>query len=437
MISLKQGEIFFDWPILILTLFIGLFLIRKKPYIAFLFATLVSLSFGKQTLLFSKIPGLGFITLIDICLLLSIAAFLRELFNGQAKLKIPLCIVGIMVVLIIGFSQSLIRYDQTYAIVRAFRWAIGLPILCIISASMVKNKERAKSLLWVLLVAAILSSLQHLFYISQTRIALGTDSADSLRTIAFIRGQESWLAAGPFIMAGRIPYPIVQGCIGILFLFSFFAQQTRSVAIGIIITLIIYYGWFLRGNQVFSLQRFLPLILTFAISITVISSFGLGNFAENYLNKLTDLAVETTNINSRAESFDVEIRDWMDGNFIFGEGLAYFFRIGIGSDFELDVDAEGVAYGHLGYVTYLSQLGIVGFLVYGIWFPLAVILRAKKVFKVNYKSDQVRHLAGLTVTTFLSSVFTFFFSSSFINPYVIIPGILAGAVWAMPTKKQV
>jgi O-Antigen ligase len=438
MFSFKEGEIFFAWPILIIISVIGIYFVIKRPYKAFLFATLVSLSFGRQTLFFSKIPGFGFLNLMDICFLLSIAAFIRELRFPLKKgmLKLPLLPIAILSVLIIGFAQSMVRYDQTYAIVRAFRWAIGLPIMFIIAANIVKNKERVKSLLWVLLIAGILSSLQHLLYISQAREFTVSNSADSLRTIFFIRGQESWLVAGPFISAGQIINPMVQGCIGILFLVTFFAQQTRSIAIGVILALIVYYAWFLSGKQSFRMKRFLPLILIFALSTVAVGSLGINDLAENYLYKLTDLiSGESNNSETRVASFEQEIQDFSEGNMIFGEGLAYFFRIGNGADFDLDVDSEGIAYGHLGYVTYLSQLGILGFIVYAFWFPAAVLIKARKVFQVNYNVDEVRHLAALTATTFLSSIFTFIFSGSFLNPYVIIPGILGGAIWAIPIDK--
>lgn len=433
MISLTQGEIFFDWPILIITLLIGITLLINNSYKAFLFATLVSLSFGRQTLLFSKIPGLVFINLLDICLLLSIIAYIKELIDKKIKFTFPLPVLGILIVLFIGFGQSIIRYDNAYAMIRGLRWAIGLPILFLLTSSMVKDKERVKSLLWILLIAGIFSSLQHLLWIFETKQIFNTDAANILRNIAFLRGQDAWLITGPFIIAGKIPHPLAQIITGTLFLTTFLAQQTRSYALGAIITIFVYHIWFLNVRYSFRLQRLLPLILIFIISVMAMGTIGLGNLAENYLDRLSTVThiEDSEDTYSRRNAFEQEISDWMNGNVIFGEGLVYFENLVEGSEFDINLDGNGVAYGHLGYITYLSQLGILGFIVYAIWLPLSVISRSKNVFKFN-TSAEVKYLAALTGVNFFGSIFTFIFSASFISPYVIIPGILAGAMWAMP-----
>jgi hypothetical protein len=131
---------------------------------------------------------------------------------------------------------------------------------------------------------------------------------------------------------------------------------------------------------------------------------------------------------TREETFKTEINDWLNGNVVIGRGL-YYYDI---HRRERIADSSGnrPAWGHLGYVAYLSQLGIIGLIVYGIYFPLGVLFRARKIMRRADLPPSVSHLAALTGALFISQPIIFIFSNSFLGK-AILPGLLAGAVWAI------
>ena len=432
MLQIINGEIVFTWLILPITLVIGLFLVLSRPYSAFIFATFISIAFGQQTLLFTKIPGMGFISLLDICLIISIAAWIKEILAKKQGLILPKPAIACLIVLFIGFFQSAFRYDQFYLTVRSLRWAIGLPIFFIITANLVTDEKRVKSLLWVLLIGGILASLQHGFWLLQVGKTVDIfTNPELLRNISFLRNQESWLIAGPFIIARRIPKPWLQLAVAILFLGIFLTQQTRSLAIGVIGAIIIYYLWFVKDSAT-KQKGITLLVIVFLGALMLLQFSNFSGLAENYLERLlglTDTEQSYSSLDTRQNTFNIEMRDWWQGNVILGEGLFYYQRVGYGLEGVTTADIGRIAYNHLGYVAYLSQLGVVGFLVYGIWLPISVVLRAKQVFNSYTQIPAIRYMAAITGSTFISSIIIFTFSSSFISGYVVIPGIIAGPIW--------
>jgi hypothetical protein len=129
---------------------------------------------------------------------------------------------------------------------------------------------------------------------------------------------------------------------------------------------------------------------------------------------------------SRWNALHTELHDWLEGNILIGRGLSYY----AGGKLRGWIGGTGIAYGHLGYISYLSQLGLIGFLAYGIWFPLAVVSRARRLLQQPHAPPEVVHLAILTGAAFIYHPLEFLFSGSFLSVLYVEP-ILVGAVWAM------
>ena len=83
-----------------------------------------------------------------------------------------------------------------------------------------------------------------------------TEGGELNRTIAFtLACSYLWLIAGPYVTDGRIPKPWVQLGIGSLLLMGNILHQTRSIAIGLLGALVLFYGSFVRGVNVFQGKR--------------------------------------------------------------------------------------------------------------------------------------------------------------------------------------
>ena len=86
--------------------------------------------------------------------------------------------------------------------------------------------------------------------------------------------------------------------------------------------------------------------------------------------------------------------------------------------------------GHLGYVTYLSQFGLLGLFVYGIYLPLSVIKYSRNVW-LNGRLPIERYVALLAGSCMIFNSITFIMSSSFIGLGSFVPGILTGSIWVL------
>jgi hypothetical protein len=118
----------------------------------------------------------------------------------------------------------------------------------------------------------------------------------------------------------------------------------------------------------------------------------------------------------RLSAFKFEMEAWLSGTLFFGRGLSFFALM----------PGEFVAWGHLGHITILSQLGIVGLVVYSYYLPLAIIKLSKKLWK--HAANEVKFLALLAGITMIWHWICFIMSSSFLGQYPVA-GIMFGAVW--------
>jgi hypothetical protein len=133
---------------------------------------------------------------------------------------------------------------------------------------------------------------------------------------------------------------------------------------------------------------------------------------------------------TRENAFRAEFGDWMGGTLVFGRGLSYYQNVDNPED-----DARHIAFGHLGYVTYLSQLGLIGLLVYGIYFPLSIIHDGRFLWR-HALFPAVRYLGLLTTASVLSMSIAFVMSSSFLAVGVTGTGAIYGAAWSMARRRR-
>jgi O-Antigen ligase len=448
MFQIINGEVTFDWIVLPIVLLSGIILSIYRPYVGFLFSILVPLSLGTNTLLNAKIPGLSLFTLYDVSFFITILSWLNERGKKNKKLELKSNINTeaykmasvIIMVLLMGAFQSLFRYESPYLTFRSVRWAINIPILIVIASELVTTRKRVGALLLVLLLGDIFSSIQHLLWLSyQGSIFSSQDQAQAFRNISFLRGQPGWLATGFFYVKGKISNPSLQIFAFVLFFVVFITQQTRSIGLSVILSFVITLVFFKKKIKLTGVfQLILIMAILMILIATILNATGFGNFLTSYIERSAGTSFDdsaTSDTISRMNAFRIETADWISGNPIIGQGLFYYQRYGFGFGSIADNDTiENVAYGHLGYVIYLSQLGIVGFIVYGLWFPISTLIKSVKVIKLYQDIPSFQYLGVLTATTFIQAMIGFILSSSFLNPYLIIPGVLSGSIYGILKK---
>ena len=191
-------------------------------------------------------------------------------------------------------------------------------------------------------------------------------------------------------------------------------HQTRSIAIGLVGALVLFYGWFVRGVNVFQGKRLrfslYPVTGGLILAGIIVGHGVITSYSDRITKTLDQKDRVGQSIESRLLTYEVEMRDWQEGNIIIGRGLNYYRVHGRHSL----PSQTGIAFGHLGYIAYLSQLGLIGFFVYGIYFPLAVLRRARRLIKIPGLSPPATHLVLLTGACFLVQPLIYLFSGSFL-----------------------
>lgn len=407
---------------------VGGILALTRPYWAFLFAIFLFIAVDARTLVHSRLSGLGeYFNLSDGCILICVVAAVTDGISRRQALRVPMLPVAMVAVLLLGYANSIFQFGYSYDALRALRWGLNLPILYSVGASILISEQRARQLFVVLLCGAILAEIQHLQLVT-ANLDIVAGNERQLRLLAFYQAHsESWLIAGPFIFAGRIRRPWLQFAAATLFLVAHVTHQTRSVVIASAFAVLFYYGWLIPGRVAERIRRLRPLIIVLATGLLVaIPLAGLSGFVEGYSERMDQLSSDYSDVDGtsgRSDALEIELQDWLDGNLLTGRGLGYMWSL------HPTIGRTRIAWGHIGYATYLSQLGLLGFLVYGIWFPLHTLLRTRRTLLVGPWGDTTRHLLGFAGAVILYMIFVSTISGSLLGTDGL-PGLLAGLVTA-------
>jgi len=145
-------------------------------------------------------------------------------------------------------------------------------------------------------------------------------------------------------------------------------------------------------------------------------------------NRIDRLINDKVHYGTRGRAFVTETCHWADGTLVFGRGLFFFQAIK-----NSPLGSQHVAFGHLGYVTYLSQLGLFGLLVYGLGVPLHVMRTGVYLWR-NSESSSLQFLALLGGASIISLSVMFVGSSHFLGLGYETPGVLYGAMWVLAAR---
>lgn len=423
---------------LYLILLIGIPLSLFRPFKAFLMVVFLTAAANADAFTFTRTPLLGpYFNANDACLLIVLLAIVSDKVMpkvaGKYNIKNKKIIMGpakwIILVLLIGFVQSCFVMGWTYDVLRALRWAITLPVYFIIAATMVDKKDKVRPLLLTLFLGSLVSVFEHFFYV-QSRMSLYQLSAGDIgqfRTIAF-RSPGLWLLLAGLVWLPEtkiLKRPVLIGA-GILFAVSTILNQTRSIWMSSIAVLPVTFLLF-RQKKIIEKAIVLPfvlLVLYGGISLAmhyVTPNISPGDIIMPRFKILFQGDMINENTLSRRLDFQLEMEKWSQGTLILGRGLSYFAPY-----YMIPYRGNRVAWGHLGHVSTLAQLGLIGFFVYSIYLPFIIIQASRKIW--IEASDEVKFLglfAGLTMIWFW---ICFFMSDSFLGQHAAA-GIIFGAAW--------
>ena len=413
--------------ILYLILLIGLPLALLRPFKALLLIVFLLSSANSAVFTLTRTSYLGpYFNANDACLLIALIAVSPYVIFQIKKIQFPEVAIWIIVVLLVGFIQSWFVLGWTYEVLRALRWAISLPLYLIIAATMVDCDSKVKYLLLALFLGSIVSAAEHIIFVNSTieGYQFSINNVGEFRTIAY-RSPGVW-----FLLASLVWMPKFKGLnrvimltTGALFAISVLLNQTRSIWIASIAVLPISLMLF-KKNKKNRGAVLIPIVLVMIIAAFMLmlsyinKDINAVNIIAERLETFSDLDVRYLTTITRLSALYREIEEWGKGTLILGRGLAYFIPLYVPNDF--------IAWGHLGHVTTLAQLGLIGLLIYSLYLPFTIVKAARTLW--HHTSDDIKYFGLLSGITMISSWICFLMSDSFLGQHAI-EGIIFGAAW--------
>lgn len=411
-----MGAVGYPSFILYIAVLIGMPLAFKRPFLSFLLVVFAFSAADTQAFTHTRTLFLGpYFNANDACLLIALLAMLRYIYLREKTIQFPKVTKWIIAVLLIGFVQSWFLRGWTYEALRALRWAMNLPFYFIIAATMVDRKEKVRPLLIALFFGSVVSAIQHIVFVRFSIDVLGV-AFSQFRTISFL-GVGTFFVLASLIwvpkMKEREKLILVSACI--LFVISILLNQTRSIWFSSIAVFPIALLTFRHKNIDAKIVMF-PVVLI-GLLLGTLAITGIITPEISFIDMIIErfLSLESGAF-TRLISFQEEMTAWFEGTLIFGRGLSFF---GGHSD-------EFVAWGHLGHVTTLSQLGLIGLAAYSFYLPATIIKASRKLWR--YSTREVRFLGLFAGIAIMWYWICFFISGSFLSQHSLT-GIIFGAAW--------
>jgi len=217
--------------------------------------------------------------------------------------------------------------------------------------------------------------------------------------------------------------------LGVLFLATIFLNQTRSLWIATVGSVPCLLVLFKKKHRLLSVVSFGTLIIVtfFAVGWVfqrVLPGLDVFELATERIERLLERDATTTGTATRERAFVAEMDSWLKGTLILGRGLYFFQTI------ENPKGEKHIAFGHLGYVTYLSQLGLIGLLIYGLYFPLTVVRSGLWLWRFG-DLPVLRYVGLLGTASIICISIMFFMSSKLITLGYSGPAALYGSMWSL------
>jgi hypothetical protein len=209
---------------------------------------------------------------------------------------------------------------------------------------------------------------------------------------------------------------VISACI--LFVVSILLNQTRSIWLSSVAALPVALMLFRPKNIIYKIVAWPTMLIVLYICVLVITELIMPeiDLIGITIDRLAGLNTRYYTF-TRLLSFQLEMDAWLNGTLIFGRGLAFF------SNYQ---EIRIIAWGHLGHVTTLAQLGLIGLGVYSFYLPITIIKSSRTLWK--HATNEIKFLGLLAGTSMIWFWICFIMSNSFLAHHMVA-GIIFGAVW--------
>lgn len=417
-----------EYPVVLLyfVLAVGTVLALFRPYKAFVFVccgvSALNLDLANNT---RTVLG-PYFNLLDAFIFVMILALMVFLFATRQPLIIPRPFIWLVIVWSIGTVGGIWLLGWRYEAIRSCRWALNFPLALLVAANFVRNEKRSDDFVLALFFGALLGSIQHI----TTSLILfqSLRNYSAIRDIGFL-----FSPITPFLIAAtnqsffkgkREIFRYIWYVAISLFMLSLLLNQTRSTWISVTVASIILAVLLKhKGFIIHILYVAVPLLVVLFLIVPWVTPLNPTDIISARYNTLADESMREYTTKTRWADIEAETQAWLEGNWLFGRGFAYFYA----DRWVWSYDEKEVAWAHVGYVTYLAQLGLLGLIIYGFYVPLAGI-RAGRGLYFQCSEGASRRLALLGLSCFIVNAVQFAMSSSYLQPQMVIPGLLLGAV---------
>jgi hypothetical protein len=415
---------------------IGIPLAFFRPYAAFLFAVLLLTAGHFHMFNKTRLPGLGpYLNLYDVCVLVALTGFFFDRIAGRKPVRLPQIVALVLFVLLIAGGQTVWRFGWTYQTQSYLRMVLDFPIAFFLGANLVDSPDRARKLVGTLLAAALLAAVQHVLFVTHIWVtkSLSIANYDWMRTIGYWAG---CLPSAFLLLAlvWEVPRGLTRKALwvaaGVLLLATLFLNQTRSLwiatacAVPVLVVLLHGTSW-TRVSARLAVSGAVVVLLLGVLCQRLVPGLSLGVVVKDRLGSLLAHDDMRSGTASRERAFRYEMASWAEGTLILGRGLCFFQAV----EKPLD-ESQEIAVAHLGYVTYLSQLGLVGLLVYGWLLPVSIVRNGLWLWRQG-REPALRFLGGLGTASIVCLSIMFIMSSHFLGFTYFAVGALYGALWAL------
>jgi hypothetical protein len=421
-------------PYLLLGVIIfGCLLILVRPYWCFLLAIFLFAALNLNLAINTRTQYLGpYFNLYDALFVIALLSIIRD--SESSPLIIPRPVEWILIVLILGVIQTLFYYQMNNMILRGLRWSVTFPLAFFLGANAVVTQDRAKPFLYAMIIGATLNAI--LSFIDYKGLALLHPADPALR----MAGAGNFLGVSLLVAASQraffptnsLAVKILWGVALIFLALTILFGQWRSVFLGVILSMIclpvILNRWksFIRGFMLVLIG--MPLLLiTLQVTLPSIStSHMLQRFAlvTNYLSLSKGIPKDDA---TRWRQINRDLEEWSQGNWLIGRGLGFNAFLPDGFD-------PSIAWGHVGYTSYLSQFGLIGLIIFAIYLPLQILRAGREVYFAR-RDGPTTNLGLLTIVSVVLVSVICFMSTSYLSLTMHSTGFLYGAVWSLAYRQ--
>ncbi len=308
----------------------------------------------------------------------------------------------------LGFLISYTKLGTSYDVLRLSRYALNMPLLWLIGQRCINTRVDARIVLYIVVFGCFVQSVRQCLYVAFFENMEAKET--SWRTIRFLN---AGFVVVPFFFLLKsfnksLAFKVFLHVSLSVSAVALVLMQTRSFWIPQVLLMLVG-GWVLVGGRLF--KYLIPTAVGLFVFWFVFTSLA-PNQVDIVSLVLHGRITDFSSGHGREEAIYYELLAWMDGNFVFGQGLAFMYS-------HEYVNLNDVGWGHNGYTAYLSTLGIVGFVLFGILIPKRALVSARSLWN---HADEELQLFGLMTGCLIWIL---------IIESMLTPGLLSGIPYSL------